>query len=640
VKIKIFKVTFLPQRKEVTVAGGKTILEAAKEAGFTLQTECWGQGVCGRCKVKVEKGNVQKISHPKLSKEELTDNITLACQALIESDLEIFIPETTRFIPENEVVKTTEDLISQKVSDFLKKGLKFNPYVKKMWLRIDKPTLNDNSGDFERIKRELKREGIEGVFSCPKAVLETICDAVRKKNGEITILFFQFGNEIKIIDIRSGFDKDPFYGLSIDIGTTTVAVQLIDLLDSKVIGEKTAYNSQVPCGADIIHRIVFSNQPNGLKILNNLILKTLNNLITEICEENNIDPQSVAAVSAAGNTTMEHLFLKIKPRYIREEPYTPAVSYYPFLTAGEVGLDINPRAYIFIAPVAGSYVGGDVTAGILYSGLYNSDELTLYVDLGTNGEIVLGNREWMTAAACSAGPAFEGAGVYCGMRAVPGAIEKLEISKETDRIDYTVIGEIKPKGICGSAMIDLIHGLYFTGLINQKGRFNYDAKNPRFKKRDHYIEYVIVPSEETSSPGDIIINEIDLDYLIRTKGALWAGITTLLKEVGIRYNEIQKVIIAGGFGSFINIRKAIAIGMLPDLPSGRFSYVGNGSLKGASLALVSRDAVNKVQEITQGITYFDLSTTTGYMDEFIASLFIPHTDLNLFPSVKKKMKKQ
>jgi uncharacterized 2Fe-2S/4Fe-4S cluster protein (DUF4445 family) len=360
-------------------------------------------------------------------------------------------------------------------------------------------------------------------------------------------------------------------------------------------------------------------------------------LISRLTKEVNATREQIVAAVVAGNATMEHLFLGIEPRYIREEPYTPAVTRFPKLSAAEVGLGIMPHAPVLISPSVASYVGGDITAGLLAAGVHRDERLSLYVDLGTNGEVALGNRDWLTACACSAGPAFEGSGVRCGMRALPGAIDQVR-ADEKGNLVFRIIGGGSPMGICGSGLIDLLATLRATDLIDARGKFNRDADPGRIRVIGRRAELLLVDAGETEGSGEIAIGETDLDNLIRTKGAIFAGILTLLKGVGLELSAIERVVIAGGFGRYLDVESAIRIGMLPDLPRDRYEYIGNGSLRGAGLALLSSQLRRELDEISRRITYFELSTWPGYMDEFMAALFLPHTNAELFPSLKQSKK--
>lgn len=630
------EIKFLPKNKSINVKKGTTILDAVEEAGLSITTECGGSGTCGKCKVRITKGSFEKHSHIELSEEEINENIQLACLTEIVDDLEVYILQEMELESFKLASKEKISYKSEFIKDYVPFTFNYKPLSENITLKIAHPKIENNPDDFERIKTKLKDILDSDDVRCPIQVLKKIPDELRKNDGLITLTLSQSNNTVDIINVSSGNEKKHNYGLAVDIGTTTVAVQLINLSEGRIISERTEYNQQMIYGADVINRIIYALKEGGLEKLRTKVLSTINNLIDDILKETGIERNSLSCCSIAGNTTMQHLLLGVNPRYIREEPYVPAVLNFPRFKAEDLMLNINPSGIVYITPGVSSYVGGDITTGILQAGINRSRELTLYIDLGTNGEIVLGNSDWMTACACSAGPAFEGGGLKCGMRAAPGAVEKVKIDKDTDSLEYGVIGYGKPKGICGSAVIDIIAGLYFSNNINPKGKFNLENENKRLKKKKKNSEFVIVYGNETLTGEDIVITEQDLDSLIRTKGAVWAGISTLLKAVDIKPIDIERIVIAGAFGNYINIENAILIGMLPDVEIEKFYFLGNGSLKGAALALVSDEMRNEIEEISRKITNFELSSTQGYMEEFVASLFIPHTNSELFPSFIKK----
>lgn len=628
--IDFYEIVFLPVNKSVRVEKGTMLLDAIEQAGLSINTECGGYGSCGKCKVKIVKGNFKKQKHAALSDDELTDNIQLACLTEITDNLEVYIPE----------YKNTQDFQAllgeysldknSYVKDFVSFPFRCKPLAETVSITIAPPTIENNSDDFSRIKRELKKSSLPEEISCPVRVLQKLPEEVRKKNGEAALVIADNGSTADILDVSA--EKKESYGLAVDIGTTTVAVLLVNLSDGKIIAEKSEYNQQIIYGPDIINRIVYALKKGGLEKLRSKVLETINRLTDTVVNETGINTSSIYCCSIAGNTTMQHLFLGINPKYIREEPYVPGILNFNTLEAEDVLLKINPNGIVYFTPGISSYVGGDISAGVLSAEINRNNEISLFVDLGTNGEIMLGCKDWMTACACSAGPAFEGGGLKCGMRAAPGAVNKVTIDGKTGKVDYSVIGGGKPKGICGSAVIDILSEFYFSGIINKKGKFNYEVENERLRKGRNYNEFVLISGYESLTGEDIVVTEQDLDNLIRTKGAIWAGISTLMKAVEMKPGDIDKIIIAGALGNYINIKNAVLIGMFPDIPEEKYSFIGNGSLRGAALTLLSDEMRTEVKRIAGKITNLELSATPGYMDEFVASLFIPHTDSGQFPS--------
>jgi uncharacterized 2Fe-2S/4Fe-4S cluster protein (DUF4445 family) len=423
--------------------------------------------------------------------------------------------------------------------------------------------------------------------------------------------------------------------VAIDIGTTSNVVYLINLINGRVIDRASAYNAQIQAGEDVISRIVFSQKRDGLRRLQKMVLKTLNGLIEEIAARNQIPTRQISSAVVAGNTTMIQLFLSLDPKYLREMPFIPTVGQPLPVLAEEVGLSINPQATVDCLPVVGAYVGADITAGILASGMYDTDELTLFIDVGTNGEIVLGNRDWLITCACSAGPAFEGSGVRHGMRATAGAIEEIWLDHRTYEPTYETIGGLPARGICGSGMIGLLAELFVTGVLDKAGKLARDLPTPRVRVGDHGAEYVVVWANQSGIGTDIVLNEVDIENLLRTKGAIYAGFSVLVHSVGIQLADVEQVLIAGAFGQYINVEKAIQIGLLPDMPWERFNYLGNTSVLGAFYSLVSRPMRREVLEIAKKMTYLELSADNTFYDQFMSAMFLPHTDITAFPSVMR-----
>jgi len=501
----------------------------------------------------------------------------------------------------------------------LKPDFTVDPFIKKVSLRLE----HSKTGDFERILNALKRRGFKEDVECPRRVLEQICDIVRKEDGKISVLFFHGHNTIKIIDIKSGQPSVTYYGLVLDIGTTTVVLQLVNLTTFEVVGEKYAVNPQLSCAGDQEHRIIFSNQENGLAILNNLIIDSINKMIEELSGENKIDPFSIIAVSVTGNTAMQHLFHKIKPRYLRESPFVSAVSEMPFIRAVETGLKINPSGYVYTTPVSCNFLGGDTSAGILSTGLCESEELSLYIDLGTSCEVVMSEGRKLTASSFPANSSFEGTGGSCGMFPAPSAIIKLRFDKKKKSFDYETMGVVKPAGLCGSALLDLIYELRINQIINSKGKFNYDSNDKNFIKRGFYTIYRIVPGSETTSGYDILVNELDIDLLLRAKAALYSGIGAILRKSNKNIEQIKKIFISGNFGPSFDVERAVSLGMLPDIPDGRYEYRCNATLKGAFIALFSRDVIAKISDIASSVSCIDLHKTSEYLSDFFNSVSIP-----------------
>jgi len=475
------------------------------------------------------------------------------------------------------------------------------------------------------------KEGI--ILACNSKVVEDIIVEIppesRAEEGEVLL-------KGKLIGKSSGRRKGSAkgnYGLAVDIGTTTVVAHLVDKVSKKTMGVAGAFNRQIAYGDDIITRIIFAGEKSGMEKLNTAVVGNINNLISELVSESNIKTDDITSIMVAGNTTMIHLLMKQDPGYLRRVPYLPSSKRVPIIRAAELGIRINPAGLLSCAPNVSSYVGGDVIAGILVSGMTERDELAMYVDMGTNGEMVLGNKEWLASVACSVGPAFEGSGIKSGTRAVKGAIDKVSISKSDYKASVSSIGKAKPKGICGSGLIELISEMLKARIINKAGKIANDIKSPFIRKGDEGLEYVVVPAKDSQTGRDIAITQPDIDNIIRSKAAVYAGARTLLKKMHFTFNDIKKFYLAGAFGSHLDIEKSIAIGMLPDIPLKKFRYIGNGSVMGASMILLDGSKMEKAQGLADKMAYVDLSGDNIFHEEFISAMFLPHTDVVLFPSV-------
>ncbi len=628
------KIIFLPENKTVFVPLGSSILKAASLAGVHINSVCGGEGVCGKCKVIIERGEYASADTPYLSKEEVKMNYALACLTLVEGDLIIRVPIESQIEKGKILIGLGENKDTIEVGSW-----ELTPRTKKLLINLPSPSLTDNLSDLDRLTRELKKCGYINV-SCNLSILKKLGKTTRKKSGKVTVTILETDCIQEIIDIEAGDSTKHHFGIAVDIGTTSIVVYLVDLINGKIIDAASDYNAQIRCGADIISRIIYSTQSGGLAALHKLVIKTINKLITQLLTARQITNKFIDSVVISGNTTMTHLFLGLDPRHIREEPYIPTVTFVPLLKSEFLGLITNKNAYVYCMPSVSSYIGGDITSGILASQLYKRKELQMFIDIGTNGEIVLGNSEWMVAASCSAGPAFEGGGVKFGMRASHGAIEGIVINSKTFEPIYSTVGGDKPLGICGSGIIDIVAELYLTGIINQKGKIQKDIPIKRIRQGSDGMEYVIVWKEDTKEgKDDIVFTEADIDNIIRTKGAIYAGFSVLLNQMGFTFHDIHQFLIAGGFGNYLNIEKAITIGMLPDLPTSRFRYIGNTSVLGAQLVLLSSKMRQDAEHIAKNITYIELSVSPIFMQEYISSLFLPHTNIDTFPSIKKKLNK-
>ena len=634
------KITFLPDNVSISVDDNTNLFKAVKAAGLYVLSSCGGKGNCGKCKVVIKEGKTESgKSRSFLSAEETGRGCTLACLTRVKSDLVVEIPPESRMQAKHKIATgaRTEELLRL----MAKSGGCLESRITRVRLELSPPTLDDNISDFERVRRALDRAGFDAShLHMSYLVLKKLPHVLREGGWNVTVSVFNVGAVLEVLDIFQGDATRTRYGAAVDIGTTTVVVYLVDMANGNVIGSSSTYNSQVKCGDDVITRIVYATERNGLRELQELAVGNINTMLAELAEKNNVPPGMIDYIVVAGNTTMEHLFYGINPQFIREEPYIPVATFFPLIRGKSVGFQIDPQAMVYSMPNVASYVGGDVTAGVLVSQIHKQDAVSLFIDIGTNGEIVLGNKDWLVTAACSAGPAFEGSGIKFGMRAMEGAIEEVEIDPKTYDVNYRVIGDVKPIGICGSGMIDALAEMYLNGVIDQKGKIREEIGSKRIRKSESGLEYVLAWRVESAINKEIVITEVDLDNLIRAKAAIYAGFATLLAHMGIKFTDIEKLYIAGGFGRYIDVERAITIGMLPDLPVDKFQFLGNTSIMGAYFALLCDRLRHEAEEIAHRMTYVELSVSRNFMDEYLSALFLPHTDLNAFPTVKRELEER
>ncbi|MCL4536728.1 MAG: ASKHA domain-containing protein [Nitrospirae bacterium] len=608
------------------------IYSALKRAGIYLVASCGGKGTCGKCKVKIVEGECDVISYGKLTQKERESNIILACQSIPKSDVLVEILKESRLVVGDKIaIARTKDLV-----EYLKSyGVDINPAVKRIYIELPPPTISDNISDLERLKRTLNEKGLRNMrFS--HGFVSTMAEILRSSNWNVELTYLNgegvSGEAIFLTDPESCNRR---HGIAVDIGTTTVVVYLANLSTGEIVDIGSTYNSQMRYGDDVITRIVYATEGGGLNELRDAVVTDINTIVNSLMERHSIEACEIDTATIAGNTTMSHIFWGLNPGSIREEPYIPTLNHFPQWKGGTAKLSINPQSPVYTVPCVASYVGGDIAAGVLASKMHRNPEIALFMDIGTNGEIAIGNNEWLMTAACSMGPCFEGSGVRCGMRATSGAVESVKIDPETYEPAINVIGGGHPMGICGSGMIDSISEMFLTGVIDQKGKF-VKGKTDRIRQGEEGLEFVLYRDEAHNK--DIVLTEVDVENIIRAKAALYAGIKTLLSEVGFTMDAIEKVYIAGGFGNYINVERAIILGMLPDIPKERFVFMGNTSITGAYLCLLSEELRREAEDIASKMTYIELSVYRSFMDEYMSALFLPHTDMSQFPTVASRLK--
>jgi uncharacterized 2Fe-2S/4Fe-4S cluster protein (DUF4445 family) len=630
------KVVFNPGSVEINVPAGSLIQEAARKAGIEIGMPCGGQGRCGRCAVIVESGPVRRRSAMRLSAADVQAGYALACQTVVDGDTVVAVPPQEKLERRLTSDKSAAQITLPFPYDYAR-----DQTVRTFYVRVDPPTYADNTDDFARLSRALATQhGLQNVRAT-LGTLRRLSEDLRAADWDVTAVV-EMGNWLspdgppRLIGILPGY-VGATWGLAIDIGTTSNVVYLVNLETGDVVDTAADYNGQITRGEDVISRIIYANKDGGLGELQSLVIGTLNRLIERVCRRQHVEPEMISKVVIAGNTTMIHLLLALPPEVIRKSPFVPTINHIPPLVARDIGLKAHPEALLDCLPGVASYVGADITAGIVASGLDRAGALTMFIDIGTNGEIVLGDGSWLISCACSAGPAFEGAGVRFGMRATAGAIEEIWIDQKTLDPTIRVIGKEKPRGICGSGLIALVSEMFVTGVVDKGGSFNVAAHHPRIRPGDHGGEYVVVWGSETADGRDIVITKVDVDNLLRTKAAIYAGFSVLATSVGLQLSDVQDFIIAGAFGQYINIEKAIQIGLLPDMPWERFKFLGNTSVLGAYMALLSPNARKQIAEAASKLTYLELSADNSFYDQFTSALFLPHTDITKFPSVQEAL---
>lgn len=632
-------VNFLPEAKKAQVEAGTTLMEAAEKAGVYINSLCGGKGVCGRCRVQVIDGEVKadKNSISFLSRDEIKEGYVLACQTKVHSDMEIVIPPESRLEQEQILMEGAVVDYSQPEKVSVPKIASdpmslFEPITQKIYLELKVPTPEDNVSDIDRVIRGLRKKTEYRGFEVSLRCLQGLASKLRDNDWQVTPTIVKHGDIWRILQIEAGDTTDRNYGVAIDIGTTTIVAQLIHLKSGNVIGVAGSHNLQAHYGEDVISRMIYAcGIDGGLDPLHNAVLKNINNLIKTLSLEKGIDAEDITAIVTAGNTTMSHLLLSLIPCSIRLDPYVPTANRYPQACARDLNININPEAIVETIPGVASYVGGDIVAGILACGIADRPETRVLIDVGTNGEIAIGSNEWMVCCSASAGPAFEGGGIKSGMRATRGAVEKLII--ENGDVNYKTVGKGKPRGICGSGLIDCLYELARSHIIDRDGKFSLSADYGRFIEKEGEKQFIVAFSEETETGKDLTVTESDVSNLIRSKGAVFAAIKSLMDYVGLNFEDIDTFYVAGGFGSYLDIPKAIGIGLLPDIDPKKIQFIGNGSLMGARMALLSSHAFERTIQIAKSTTNIELSTYQPFMDEYVAALFLPHTDKRLFPSV-------
>lgn len=636
-------ITFQPDNRSVTAESGQTLLEIAAQAGVTVNNQCGGQGVCGKCRVKLVQGKASSTGRiiGFLDKKELQDGYVLACQTSVQQDdLTVWIPPESR--QEEDQILTVDNVVQYDEPTRLDQTPVpgavpyYQPLCRKFHLSLPPPTLIDNLSDLDRLFRELRKHVPEHQVNTDFHALVGLAQMLRDHEWDVTATVHMKDTDCPTLRAVEPSDTTSRnFGVAIDVGTTTIVVQLVNLRNGKVLGAEGSQNHQARYGADVISRMIFACTRGGLQPLRNAVSTTINTLVDALVSGNGIQHQDISCLVAAGNPTMTHLLLGLQPCAIRVAPYIPTANRFPAAKAADLGLTAHPNAVLHCLPCVSSYVGGDITAGVLACGMNDHPQVSALIDVGTNGEIVVGNNDWLVCCSASAGPAFEGGGTKCGMRATRGAVEKVAIHDR--EVTYGTIGRAKARGVCGSGLIDVIAELMIHRIIDQSGKF-IDFDHPHVRVVDDVTEFVIVTGNLSETGEVVVVTEDDIANLIKSKGAILAAMKVLIDNLGMAFTDLKRLYVAGGFGAHLNIEKAIQIGLLPDLPRDRIQFIGNSSLAGARLAMLSAHGFHKAEAIARQMTYFELSVHPQFMNEFVASLFLPHTQMEMFPSVAAKLR--
>lgn len=606
-----------PEGRKIETTYHSNLLRALQNSGFNVRSDCGGRGICGKCKIKIF--NQKSVNPPStienklLSNEEIKDGVRLACQIRCTERLYVNIQE------ENKTRKRRIQI------NGIERTLSFNPTIKKLHSIIPKPDLNDIRSDLKRTLDLIEKKYGVSELKIGYEVLKAIPEILRSSDWDVNIVIW---NEKKIISIEPTNGEDATYGIAVDIGTSKIVLHLLDLSNGETIGTNFIENPQMIFGEDIISRISYSADSNKkLDELRSVAINGINKMIIETCEKNAINTNNIYEATVVGNTAMHHIFLGIQPKNIALAPYVPVIKRSLNVKSSQSRLCINPNGVVHTLPVIAGFVGADNVAALLSTALHKSDDVSLLLDIGTNTEVDLGNKKDVLCCSCASGPAFEGAHIKNGMKAVEGAIEKVQIDHSNDSVDYTTIGDYKPVGLCGSGVIDTLAEMLRYGLINNTGRIINNDSTERLRKIDGIMEYVIAWDNETGTDQDIVISQKDVRELQLAKAAIFTGCSILMKRKNVDVRDIKKVYIAGAFGNYINPRNAEIIGLFPNVEIDTIEFVGNAASSGAKMALTSKEAREEAEEISKKVRYLELGAEPNFNKEFASALFFPEKKL-------------
>jgi len=625
---KIITVTFEPEGRRGRVALGTSIFHAAREVGVGIRSECAGKGTCGKCKVIVKNKNaaneVTDVEREHLSSREIDSGYRLACRAIVKQNITVMVPEETR-------IGTRKIQITG-----LERPVALNPSVKKFHVVLPKPTLSDVRPDFERLIDSLEKEHGYKEVEVDYELLKELPDILRNANWDLTVTIW---NNHVIIAAEAGDTSNKLLGSAVDIGTSKIVGYIVDLMTGQTMGVGSIENPQIMHGEDVISRITFALKDHEkLRVLQKLVVDGINDVLHEACTQANANPNNIYEATIAGNTAMHHFLLTIQPKYLTFSPYTPAVRKSTNVKAEKLGIKINRNGNVHVLPVIAGFVGADAVGDVLSSGIHESTELSLLLDIGTNTEAFVGNADGILSCSYASGPAFEGAQIKHGMKAVTGAIEKVRIIPDTYDVEYETIDDVKPVGLCGSAMVDIVAEMLKTGIIDYHGRLNPDVETSRLKTVDKIPEFVLASENETATGKEITVTQKDIGEIQLAKAAMFTGCSILMKRKNVKKENLDRVLIAGAFGNYINPENAKFIGLVPDVPTEKIEFVGNTAITGAKMVLVSREARETAEVLSKRISYLELAADSSFSSEFSQALFLPHKNLDRFPSVSKQLK--
>lgn len=618
-------VIFEPEGGQVTVSFGTTILQAANQAGVRIRSECGGEGKCGKCRVIIKNQEyINKLTESEailLNSEEVQKGFRLACCSKIAQNsgkLTVLVPKESR--------------ISER--KFQEKGVErhvpLSPIISKYLISLQEPTLSDVRPDAERILECLRREHCLEL-NIDFEVLKNLPRILRDSNWNMTAVVW---NNQEIISIEAGNTLKNVLGLAIDLGTSKIVTQLVELSTGKTLATASVENPQLMYGEDILSRITFSKRnEENLMLLQKLAVQGINDTIDKLCFDTNLDISNVYGAIVVGNTAMHHLFLGIRPEYLAVSPFTPAISKSVCVKSEELNIRMYPRGIVNFLPVIAGFVGADAVADLIACGICDMEDTSLLIDIGTNTEVFVSSAKDTLSCSCASGPAFEGAHISHGMKAVSGAIEKVRIDEDMYEVEYDTIHDKKPIGLCGSAIVDAVAEMLRCGIIDPSGRFNHGIDTPRLKKFENNLEFIVAWPDETGIGREISISEKDISEIQLAKAAIYAGCSILMKRKKVDRTEIDRILIAGAFGTNINPESAKLIGLIPDVPSTRIDFVGNTAIAGAKMALISKSIREESRVISKRVRYLELANDPDFSEEFLNALYFPHRHIKRFPSV-------